>query len=204
MTVPTNFRRNTEIPDVLVLHYADLPQSDVKTVQGFKITRPLRAILDLIEAGTVERNFVLQALMQGVGRGLKSYHRKLRTLPICAEPERIKTFAMVPLIGRLMPSSSNLRDGVDYPPLLSGGTFPEELNRLFCSRNVSLDPSQINAKPEETTPGRCDGFRLRACGSALPRRLDRRWTRPDGATGGRSGAGWRHEPRRLGNATERV
>ena len=70
MTVPTDFRRNSEIPGVLVLHYADLPASDVQTVQGFKITRPLRAILDLIEAGTVERNFIRQAITQAVDRGL--------------------------------------------------------------------------------------------------------------------------------------
>ena len=70
MTVPTDFRRNSEIPGVLVLHYADLAASDVQTVQGFKITRPLRAILDLIEAGTVERNFIRQAITQAVDRGL--------------------------------------------------------------------------------------------------------------------------------------
>ena len=46
------------------------PQSDVQTAQGFKITRPLRAILDLIEAGTVERNFIRQAIRQAVDRGL--------------------------------------------------------------------------------------------------------------------------------------
>jgi hypothetical protein len=70
MTVPTGFRRDGEIPGVLVLHYADLPESDVKTVQGFKLTRPLRAILDLIEADTVERYFIRQALAQGLDRGL--------------------------------------------------------------------------------------------------------------------------------------
>ena len=70
MTVPKDFRRNSEIPGVLLLHYADLPDSDVETAQGFKITRPLRAILDLIEAGTVERNFIRQAVTQAVDRGL--------------------------------------------------------------------------------------------------------------------------------------
>jgi len=70
MTVPTNFRRSSEIPGVLVLHYADLPEIDVENVQGFKITQPLRAILDLIEAGTVERNFIRQAITQAVDRGL--------------------------------------------------------------------------------------------------------------------------------------
>jgi hypothetical protein len=70
MTVPTDFRRNSEIPGILVLHYADLPESDVQTSQGFKFTRPLRAILDLIEAGTVERTFIRQAVTQAVDRGL--------------------------------------------------------------------------------------------------------------------------------------
>jgi predicted transcriptional regulator of viral defense system len=70
MTVPTAFRRNSEIPGMLVLHYSDLPAGDVQTAQGFKFTRPLRTILDLIEAGTVERSFIRQALRQAVDRGL--------------------------------------------------------------------------------------------------------------------------------------
>jgi hypothetical protein len=70
MTVPTSFRRSNEIPGVLVLHYADLPEIKVRTVQGFKITRPIRAILDLIEAGTVERSFICQAITQAVDHGV--------------------------------------------------------------------------------------------------------------------------------------
>src|ERR1700676_1213279 len=70
MTVPTDFRRSSDIPGILVLHYADLPKSDVQTAQGFKFTRPLRTILDLIEAGTVERNFIRQAVRQALDRGL--------------------------------------------------------------------------------------------------------------------------------------
>ncbi|HUG11102.1 MAG TPA: hypothetical protein VMM36_08820, partial [Opitutaceae bacterium] len=70
MTVPKGFRRNSDVPGILVLHYADLPESDVQAAQGFKFTRPLRTILDLIEVGTVERNFIRQALRQAVDRGL--------------------------------------------------------------------------------------------------------------------------------------
>ena len=70
MTVPSDFRRNSEIPGILVLHYADLPKSDVQAGSGFKFTRPLRTILDIIETGTVERNFIRQALRQAVERGL--------------------------------------------------------------------------------------------------------------------------------------
>ena len=70
MTVPTDFRRNSDIPGILVLHYADLPNSDVQAAQGFKFTRPLRTILDLIEAGTAEQRFIRQALRQAIDRGL--------------------------------------------------------------------------------------------------------------------------------------
>ena len=37
---------------------------------GYNLTRPLRTVLDLIEAGTVERLFIRQALQQAVERGL--------------------------------------------------------------------------------------------------------------------------------------
>jgi hypothetical protein len=70
MTVPSDFRRNSEIPGILVLHYANLPENDVQTGSGFKFTRPLRTVLDLIESGTVERNFIRQAIRQAVEQGL--------------------------------------------------------------------------------------------------------------------------------------
>ena len=70
MTVPTNFRRNSDIPGIVVLHYRDLVESEIQAGAGYKYTRPLRTILDLIEAGTVERRFIRQALRQAVDRGL--------------------------------------------------------------------------------------------------------------------------------------
>jgi predicted transcriptional regulator of viral defense system len=70
MTVPTNFRRNSDIPGIVVLHYRDLLESEIQAGAGYKYTRPLRTILDLIEAGTVERTFIRQALRQAVDRGL--------------------------------------------------------------------------------------------------------------------------------------
>ena len=70
MTVPTKFRRNSEIPGILVLHFADIPAVDVEAGPGFKFTRPLRTILDLMEADTVEHSFMRQALRQALHRGL--------------------------------------------------------------------------------------------------------------------------------------
>jgi putative AbiEi antitoxin of type IV toxin-antitoxin system len=70
MTVPRDFRRNSQIPSILVLHYADLPVSDVQTGPGYKYTKPLRTILDLLASGEIERNFICQALTQAVDRGI--------------------------------------------------------------------------------------------------------------------------------------
>src|ERR1035437_8868719 len=70
MTVPTNFRRNSDIPGIVVLHYRDLLKSEIQAGPGYKYTRPLRTILNLIEAGPVERTFIRQALRQAVDRGL--------------------------------------------------------------------------------------------------------------------------------------
>jgi predicted transcriptional regulator of viral defense system len=70
VTVPATFRRNSDIPGILVLHHADMPEKDVQAAQGFKFTRPFRTILDVIDEGTVERTFIRQAIRQAVDRGL--------------------------------------------------------------------------------------------------------------------------------------
>src|ERR1017187_3333281 len=86
MTVPTHFRRNSAIPGILVLHFADLADEDVQTAQGVKRTRPLRTILDLIESDTVERAFLRQALRQALDRGLiNRHHIKSATLSVPAQ-----------------------------------------------------------------------------------------------------------------------
>src|SRR5713226_8488624 len=88
MTVPTHFRRNSDIPGILVLHYGNLPESDVQKAQGFKLTRPLRTILDMIETGTVERRLILQALKQAVDRGLVT-RQQIRNARLSGTARRI-------------------------------------------------------------------------------------------------------------------
>jgi hypothetical protein len=70
MTVPPNFRRNSQIPGVLVLHHIHLAESDIQSGPGYRYTRPLRTVVDLIEDDTVEKNFIRQAARQAVDRGL--------------------------------------------------------------------------------------------------------------------------------------
>jgi predicted transcriptional regulator of viral defense system len=70
MTVPKSFRRNSEIPRVLVLHFADLSQNDIGAAEGVRVTKPMRTILDLLEAGDVPPATLRQTLGEGLRRGL--------------------------------------------------------------------------------------------------------------------------------------
>lgn len=72
MTVPPEFRRNAAIPEVLILHRARLQDQDIESMQGFRVTRPLKTIADLIAAGDVSAEHLQQAVRQAVQRGLIS------------------------------------------------------------------------------------------------------------------------------------
>ncbi len=70
MTVPKHFRRNSRIPEILVLHRANLNESDVQDAHGVKVTRPLRTILDLLGTGRVDKSQIGQAIDEALRRGL--------------------------------------------------------------------------------------------------------------------------------------
>jgi len=80
MTVPKHFRRNSRIPEVLLLHQADLAEGDVQEMHGMRVTRPLRTILDLLQAGRVDRTLVQQAIDEAMQRGLVS-RKQIDSLP---------------------------------------------------------------------------------------------------------------------------
>jgi predicted transcriptional regulator of viral defense system len=70
MTVPSKFRRSAQIPKSLVLHRAMLEEEDIEHRQGFAVTRPLRAIADLVAAESVSRDIIEQAMTEGRQRGV--------------------------------------------------------------------------------------------------------------------------------------
>lgn len=70
MTVPPGFRRNAPIPAALVIHVASLAASDVEIRQGYRVARPLCAIVGLLGEGTVDRAQLRAALRQALDRGL--------------------------------------------------------------------------------------------------------------------------------------
>jgi predicted transcriptional regulator of viral defense system len=70
MTVPKEFRRNSKIPEILVLHQAHLDTADVQEMYGVRVTRPLRTIVDLLQTGHVDRSQLKRAVDEAVRRGL--------------------------------------------------------------------------------------------------------------------------------------
>ncbi|MGO8763532.1 MAG: type IV toxin-antitoxin system AbiEi family antitoxin domain-containing protein [Limisphaerales bacterium] len=70
LTVPPAFRRSAKVPKILVLHRTLLGKNDVEQRQGFTVTRPLRAIADLVATESVSRDIIAQALAEGRERGL--------------------------------------------------------------------------------------------------------------------------------------
>jgi predicted transcriptional regulator of viral defense system len=83
MTVPASFRRNSVIPAVLVLHWADLDKADVEEMRGVRVTKPLKTICALAEEEVVSRDLVMQAAEEGMRRGLfpRAEMRRAANLP---------------------------------------------------------------------------------------------------------------------------
>jgi predicted transcriptional regulator of viral defense system len=70
MTVPKTFRRSAPVPGVLVLHRGNLDTSELEEREGHKVTRPIKTIIDLINAGTLAEETVRSAFAEAVQKGL--------------------------------------------------------------------------------------------------------------------------------------
>jgi hypothetical protein len=70
MTVPRAFRRNSKIPEILVLRHAQLDTGNVQEMYGVRVTPPLRTIVDLLQSGHVDRSQLKQAVDEAIRRGL--------------------------------------------------------------------------------------------------------------------------------------
>ncbi len=65
LTVPKRFRRSV-IPPQLHLHYENLLPDDVMIKHHFKITKPLKTIVDLLIAGYVTDDYLVEALEEAI------------------------------------------------------------------------------------------------------------------------------------------
>ena len=66
LTVPRNFRQRN--PGVVV-HLAELPSRDVEEHDGFRVTTPLRSLLD-VAAGELDLDQLAQAIEEALSRGM--------------------------------------------------------------------------------------------------------------------------------------
>jgi hypothetical protein len=57
------------IPEVLRLHRAKLANRDVQTIDGVRVTTPLRTLLDVIGEGAIAQELLVQAVDQALRRG---------------------------------------------------------------------------------------------------------------------------------------
>lgn len=70
MTVPPHFRRTARIPPVLILHKATLQPDECIDRWGYRVTRPLRTLVDILNEGTTSPEHVRAAITQSLERGL--------------------------------------------------------------------------------------------------------------------------------------
>lgn len=74
MTVPLGFRRMAKIPEILVLHRVNLQPDEVVMKQGYKVTTPLRTLIDVIEEGLLAEDLLVQAVRDAKKKGLITKH----------------------------------------------------------------------------------------------------------------------------------
>lgn len=70
MTVPKTFRRNSKIPKILKLHFADLTKDMIFESRGFFVTKPGRTISDVIQCGWVPFDIIRQTVLDALSKGL--------------------------------------------------------------------------------------------------------------------------------------
>lgn len=69
MTVPSGFQRMAAVPVVLDLHRARLGEEDVETIEGVRVTTPLRTLVDVIADGALSEDLQAQAATEAIRRG---------------------------------------------------------------------------------------------------------------------------------------
>jgi hypothetical protein len=64
MSVPRTFRKGTQIPNHLHLHFVDtISESEIETRQGYRVTTPLRTLADVIQEGSTQHEQIEMAIV---------------------------------------------------------------------------------------------------------------------------------------------
>lgn len=68
MTVPQKFRKGS-IPLMLSLHYNQLTTKDIEQHQGYRVTTPLKTLIDVAQEGRISPDLIAQGIRQALARG---------------------------------------------------------------------------------------------------------------------------------------
>ena len=86
LSVPRGFRKRS--PRGVVLHKQDLAEEDVEECNGFRVTTPLKTILDVASSSEVSLEHLESAVREAVVRGLVRRKRLLKELSRLEDDER--------------------------------------------------------------------------------------------------------------------
>lgn len=95
MSVPKKFRKSTEIPKDLCLHFIEeIPQSDIEIRQGYRVTTPLRTLADVIRKGTTQNEQIELAILdlaiqKSLIKGLATI-QEMEQLQKCTDSEEMR------------------------------------------------------------------------------------------------------------------
>lgn len=72
LTVPKSFRRSQKIPDILILHREDLDEKDVEVLRRYRITKPLKTLIDIERSHRISYEQIKLGIQQAIDKGLIS------------------------------------------------------------------------------------------------------------------------------------
>lgn len=95
MSVPRGFRKGGNIPNSLCLHFVnEIPQSDIEIRQGYRVTKPIRTIADVIQEATIQPEQIELAILdlavqKSLIKGLATI-QEMEQLQMCTGSQEIR------------------------------------------------------------------------------------------------------------------
>lgn len=79
LTVPQNFRKTAQTPEVLVLHKEDIHSSEIEQRTGYNVLKPIPTLIMLIKEKRISGEILIQAIRDGIEKGyfIKEYLLKM-------------------------------------------------------------------------------------------------------------------------------
>lgn len=92
LSVPKSYKRSAQLPGSIVFYKEDLDESDVTEVEGLRVTKPLKTVLDLVREDLVDPAQTELGFRQAYERALISDDAIERAAMTEREREMLKTW----------------------------------------------------------------------------------------------------------------